>query len=122
MTGLLISASLGCARSDWIQFDARHGRRQLEWQGNVTRSDGAYGPDLIYLRLRQSGPKVTGTFSFSPGPTKDVLLEGMLSGDVLRFCSRGGAVTAELQVNGEAMSGTATAAAGPVKLEIHRQP
>src|SRR5262249_60341505 len=93
-----------------------------EGQETSTTPAGAYGPGLIYLSLRQSGPKVTGTFSLSPGPNKDVPLEGAISGDVLRFRGRGGLVTAELQVNGDDMSGTGTSAAGPIRIEIHRQP
>jgi hypothetical protein len=122
VAGLIVSASLGCARPDWIQSTLVTVDVTGEWQGNVTRPAGAYGPGLISLSLRQSGPKVTGTFSLSPGPNKDVPLEGTISGDVLRFQSRGGLVTAELQVNGDDMSGTGTSTAGSIRIEIHRQP
>jgi len=122
VAGLVLSASFACARSDWIQSTLVTVEVSGEWQGNITRPAGAYGPGLIYLSLRQSGPKVTGTFSLSPGPNKDVPLEGAISGDVLRFRGRGGLVTAELQVNGDDMSGTGTSAAGPIRIEIHRQP
>src|SRR5215813_6048265 len=115
VAGLVLSASFACARSDWIQSTLVTVEVSGEWQGNITRPAGAYGPGLIYLSLRQSGPKVTGTFSLSPGPNKDVPLEGTISGDVLRFQGRGGLVTAELQVTG-------TSAAGPIRIEIHRQP
>jgi len=120
VAGLIVSASLGCARPDWIQSTLVTVDVSGEWQGNITRPAGAYGPGLIYLSLRQSGPKVTGTFSL--GVNKDVPLEGTLSGDVLRIQGRGGAVTAELQVNGDDMSGTGTTAVGPIRIEIHRQP
>ena len=122
VAGLIVFASFACARSDWIQSTLVTVDVSGEWQGNITRPAGAYGPGLIYLSLRQSGPKVTGTFSLSPGPSKDVPLEGTLSGDVLRIQGRGGAVTAELQVNGDDMSGTGTTAVGPIRIEIHRQP
>jgi len=118
--GLIVSALLACARPDWIQSTLVTVDVTGEWQGNITRPAGAYGPGLIYLSLRQSGPKVTGTFSL--GPNKDVPLEGTISGDVLRFQGRGGLVTAELQVNGDDMSGMGTSAAGPIRIEIHRQP
>jgi len=122
VAGLLVSGILGCTRPDWIQSTLVTVDVSGEWQGNVNRPAGAYGPGLIYLSLRQSGPKVTGTFSYSPGPAKDVPLEGTLSGDVLRFRARGGSVTADLQVSGDDMSGTGTTAAGPIRIEIHRQP
>ena len=120
VAGMIVSASLGCARPDWIQSTLVTVDVSGEWQGNITRPAGAYGPGLIYLSLRQSGPKVTGTFSL--GVNKDVPLEGKLSGDVLRIQGRGGAVTAELQVNSDDMSGMGTTAAGPIRIEIHRQP
>jgi hypothetical protein len=122
VAGLLVSATLSCTRPDWIQSTLVTVDVSGEWQGNVTRLGGSYGPGLIQLSLQQSGPKVKGTFSFSPGPTKDVPLEGTISGDVLRFRSRSGSVTAELQVNGDDMSGTGTTVGGPVRLEIHRRP
>ena len=120
VAGLIVSTLLSCARPDWIQSTLVTVDVSGEWQGNITRPAGAYGPGLIYLSLRQSGPKVTGTFSL--GVNKDVPLEGTLSGDVLRIQGRGGAVTAELQVNGDDMSGTGTTAVGPIRIEIHRQP
>jgi|SRR5690349_16130044 len=76
VAGLLVSGILGCTRPDWIQSTLVTVDVSGEWQGNVNRPAGAYGPGLIYLSLRQSGPKVTGTFSYSPGPAKDVPLEG----------------------------------------------
>jgi len=120
--GLFACGSLGCTRPDWIQSTLVTIDVSDEWQGNLTRPAGAYGPGLIRLSLQQSGPKVTGTFSFSPGPTKDVPIDGTFSGDVFRFRTRTGSVTAELQVNGDEMSGTGTTSAGPVAYEIRRQP
>jgi len=117
---LLVSGLVGCTRPDWIQSTLVTVDVSGSWQGNVTRPAGAYGPGLIQLQLQQSGPKVTGTLSFSPGPIKDVPLEGTVSGDVLRFRTRSGSVTAELQVNGDEMSGTGTTAAGSIVYEIHR--
>jgi hypothetical protein len=129
VAGLILSASFACARSDWIQSTLVTVEVSGEWQGNITRPAGAYGPGLIYLTFRQSGHKVTGTFSL--GVNKDVPLEGTISVDVLRFQGRGGLVTAELQVNGDDMSGTgtsdqdrdsSTAVAGAVRLSTARSP
>jgi hypothetical protein len=119
---LLVSGLVGCTRPDWIQSTLVTVDVSGSWQGNVTRPAGAYGPGLVQLQLQQSGPKVTGTLSFSPGPTKDVPIDGTVSGDVLRLRTRTGSVTAELQVSGDEMSGTGTTAAGAVVYEIHRQP
>lgn len=136
MVGLLVSGALGCVRPDWIQSTLVTVDVSGEWQGNVTKPTASYGPSLIQLNLQQSGPKVTGTFSFSPGPstspgpTKDVPLEGTISGDVLSFRNFNGSVTAELQVNGDTMKGAGTllevlngqSRSGPVTFDIHRRP
>ena len=63
VAGLLVSGILGCTRPDWIQSTLVTVDVSGEWQGNISRPAGAYGPGLISLSLRQSGPKVTGTFS-----------------------------------------------------------
>src|SRR5207247_4480462 len=69
MVGLLVAGALGCTRSDWIQSTLVTVDVSGEWQGNLSKPTASYGPSLIQLKLQQSGPKVTGTFSFSTGPT-----------------------------------------------------
>ena len=136
MGGLLVSGALGCTRSDWIQSTLVTADVSGEWQGNLTKQSASYGPSLIQLNLHQSGPKVTGTFSFGPGPTAspssttNLPLEGTVSGDVFSFRNLNGSVTADLQVDGDAMKGAGTilevlngqARTGPVSIEIHRRP
>jgi len=120
-TLLLVFGASGCPRSDWIQSTLVTVDVTGVWQGNAIRP-AAYGTGFMELTLQQNGPKVTGQLSLSPGPTKNVPIEGSIAGDVFRFQNATKSVTGELQVNGDEMVGSGMLATGPTTFNLTRKP
>ena len=103
LIGLLVLASAGCARRDWVSdllvltdvTGTWEGTAMINWA--VGTSTKTRVP--ITMVLQQSGPKVTGELSWSRGQGR---VEGVVAGEVLTF-SEG--ITAELAVDGDEMWG-----------------
>ena len=102
LIGLLLLASAGCARRDWVSDLLVLTDVTGTWEGWI-RSNywGATGVRIpITLVLQQSGPKVTGELLWSSGQGR---VEGVVNGEVLTF-SEG--IKVELAVDGDEMWGT----------------
>jgi hypothetical protein len=100
LIGVLVLASAGCARRDWVSDLLVLTDVTGTWEGWV-RGAGLGGRAPISLVLQQSGPKVTGELSWSRGQGR---VEGVVSGEVLTF-SEG--IKVELAVDGDEMWGRA---------------
>ena len=116
-----LAVSSGCARPDWIEQTLVTVDVTGVWRGDYTRG---HGRGDIELTLQQSGPKVMGQVMFSqgtgPGPSNGPL-EGTVTGDIFRFHDARGALTAELQVNGDEMTGSGLGPFGPTRINLRRQ-
>jgi len=103
LIGLLVLASAGCARRDWVSDLLVLTDVTGTWEGSARVNWGtgsASGMNLpITLVLQQAGPKVTGELSWSGGQRR---LEGVVNGEVLTF--REG-IKVELAVDGDEMWG-----------------
>jgi len=103
LIGLLVLASTGCARRDWVSDLLVLTDVTGTWEGTLrTGSGGALGVGFrapITLVLQQSGPKVTGELSWSQGLGR---VDGVVTGEVLTF-SEG--INVELAVDGDEMWG-----------------
>jgi hypothetical protein len=102
LIGMLLLASAGCARRDWVSDLLVLTDVTGTWEGTVRTGFGlrmasVSGP--ITLVLQQSGPKVTGELSWSQGHGR---VEGVVNGEVLTF-SEG--IKVELAVDGDEMWG-----------------
>ena len=95
---LLVLASDGCARRDWVSDLLVLTDVTGTWEGTVR---GFYPPNAITMVLQQSGPHVTGQLSWSRGEGR---VAGVVTGEVLTF-SEG--IKVELAVDGDEMWGTA---------------
>jgi len=105
LIGVLVLASAGCARRDWVSDLLVLTDVSGTWEGSL-RSNyfGAIGAGVrtpITLVLQQSGPKVTGELSWSRGQGR---VGGVVTGEVLTF-SEG--IKVELAVDGDEMWGMA---------------
>ena len=101
--GFLVLTVAGCARPDWIEQTLVTVDVTGVWRGSDQIGT------QIQLTLQQNGPKVTGritTNDFRHGDTGG-LIEGTVTGDIFRFHDARGSLTAELQVNGDEMTGLA---------------
>jgi len=96
--GLLLLASAGCARRDWVSELLVLTDVTGTWEGTVRAVGQPRVP--ITMVLQQTGPKVTGELSWSLGQGP---VEGVVAGEVLTF-SEG--IKAELAVDGAEMWGT----------------
>jgi hypothetical protein len=111
---LLVVASAGCARRDWVSDLLVLTDVTGTWEGSVTVRIHGRGPTTsnvpIWLALQQSGPKVTGELRWLLGqetvayPYRHGRVEGLVSGEVLTL-SEG--IRADLAVDGDEMWGTA---------------
>src|SRR5262245_14157449 len=98
-----ILASAGCARRDWVSDLLVLTDVTGTWEGWAMSRYGTHGnvPRApMTMVLQQSGPKVTGEFSWSRGQGR---VEGVVNGEVLTF-SEG--IKVELAVDGDEMWGT----------------
>jgi hypothetical protein len=108
LIGLLLLASAGCARRDWVSDLLVLADVTGTWEGWVKGAGyepWAGGPAgtpsaPITMVLQQSGPKVTGELLWSSGQGR---VEGVVNGEVLTF-SEG--IKVELAVDGDEMWGT----------------
>jgi hypothetical protein len=110
---LLVLASAGCARRDWVSDLLVLTDVTGTWEGSVkvrTTVSGQHALDVpIRLALQQSGPKVTGELRWLKNesvayPYRHGRVEGLVSGEVLTL-SEG--IRADLAVDGDEMWGTA---------------
>ena len=107
----------GCARADWIDRTLVTVDVTGTWEG--TTSTGA----LWQLVLEQEGTRVQGSWRRLGGQSGSVvttsgLIEGTVAGDVVSFQS--GAVTGEMRVSGEAMSGSVFSSSGNSPVTLRR--
>src|SRR5262245_16905456 len=104
LIGMLLLASAGCARRDWVSDLLVLTDVTGTWEGTVMGRTfmGAGGMPRapITMVLQQSGPKVTGELSWSRGQGR---VEGVVTGEVLTF-SEG--IKVELAIDGDEMWGT----------------
>jgi hypothetical protein len=98
LIGLLVLASAGCARRDWVSDLLVLTDVTGTWEGSV-RGIGI-GRAPITMVLQQSGPKVTGELSWSRGQGR---VEGVVTGEMLSFSV---GIRGELAVDGDEMWGT----------------
>jgi hypothetical protein len=102
LIGLLVLASAGCARRDWVSDLLVLTDVTGTWEGWVRTGAGLRVSAVrapVTLVLQQSGPKVTGELSWSQGQGR---VEGVVTGEVLTF-SKG--INVELAVDGDEMWG-----------------
>ena len=129
--GLLVLASAGCARKDWVTDLLVLTDVTGTWQGWATFSvegdPGMRPRGPITLVLEQKGPKVIGRFlPLAGGPVMQI--EGTVAGEVLTFAT--GTVSGELKIDGDEMAGVVQRAEiqggvalihCPCKLELRRE-
>src|SRR5262245_56435314 len=110
---LLVLASAGCARRDWVSDLLVLTDVTGTWEGSVrvrTPISGQQAVNVpVRLALQQSGSKVTGELRWLKHesvayPYRHGRVEGLVSGDVLTL-SEG--IRADLAVDGDEMWGTA---------------
>jgi len=104
LIGVLVLASAGCARRDWVSDLLVLTDVTGTWEGWVSTSGtggGVVPRSPATMVLQQSGPKVTGELSWARGRGR---VEGVVTGEVLTF-SEG--IKVELAVDGDEMWGTA---------------
>jgi|SRR5262245_23927875 len=101
LIGVLVLASAGCARRDWVSDLLVLTDVSGTWEGSMRGAGPMTGVPRtsITLVLQQSGPKVTGELSWSRGQGR---VEGTVTGEVLTF-SEG--IKVELAVDGDEMWG-----------------
>ena len=95
LIGLLVLASAGCARRDWVSDLLVLTDVTGTWEGSVSGVPGVRRP--VTMVLQQTGPRVTGQLL-------GLRVEGVVSGEVVTFSV---GVGAELTVDGDEMLGTA---------------
>ena len=104
LIGLLLLASAGCARRDWVSDLLVLTDVTGTWEGTLkvgptaAMFSGVSAP--ITMVLQQSGPKVTGELLWSSGQGR---VEGVVNGEVLTFSA---GIKVELAVDGDEMWGT----------------
>ena len=101
LIAVLILASAGCARRDWVSDLLVLTDVTGTWEGWVKQqlAGGSMPTFPIAMVLQQSGPKVSGELSWSRGQGR---VEGVVTGEVLTF-SEG--IKVELAVDGDEMWG-----------------
>ena len=120
LIGLLLLASAGCARRDWVSDLLVLTDVTGTWDGTVRAVGQPRAP--ITMVLQQNGPKVTGELSWARGQGR---VEGLVSGEVLTLNV---GIRAELAVDGNEMWGNtddslfaATAICRPCFLRFRRK-
>ena len=101
LIGVLVLASAGCVKRDWVSDLLVLTDVTGTWEGSVRNLYvvGLLPPTPITLVLQQTGPKVTGELSWSRGQGR---VEGVVKGEVLAL-SEG--IRAELAVDGDELWG-----------------
>ena len=101
---LLVLASAGCARRDWVSDLLVLTDVTGTWEGTAeTKPQGQRGVERfsdITMALQQRGSKVTGELSWRLGHGR---VEGVVTGEVLSFNA---GIIGELTVDGDEMTGT----------------
>ena len=104
LIGLVVLASAGCARRDWVSDLLVLTDVTGTWEGWVTSNGGGSAiPTVsapIMMVLEQRGSKVTGELSWSRGHGR---VEGVVTGEVLTFNA---GILGELAVDGDEMWGS----------------
>jgi len=123
LIGLILFASVGRARRDWVSDLLVLTDVTGTWEGSVTISKPVVQSFGITMALRQRGPKVTGELSW---PQAGGELEGVVTGEVLSF--NRGPIRGELTVDGDEMTGKVFGPAGstvyncgPCQLHFRRE-
>jgi hypothetical protein len=119
LIGLLILASAGCTRRDWVDDLLVLTDVTGEWRGSIEWR----GPPNFSLILHQSGARVTGNSSGTLNGT----VEGLVNGEAFAFSILGTPVRAALTIDGDEMTGylggtTAWASTSrcPCKVDLRR--
>ena len=112
LIALLLLASAGCARRDWVSDMLTLADVTGSWTGSVTceikMATFTTRTVSFDATFRQSGSRVTGRLSWSLPVMgmRDVELEGAVNGDLISFTGRAvSAVSAEATVDGDEMTG-----------------
>ncbi len=121
LIGLLLLASAGCTRRDWVSDMLVLTDVSGTWEATyITRNQ----PNRTFLlTLRQSGTRVTGEASGVSWASSAIegSLEGVVNGEVFTFTLSSGA-RAEVHRDGEEMSGTIEGPGGifyPCPCQVH---
>ncbi len=98
----------GCARPDWIEQTLVTVDVTGVWQGRYISSSSG---DLELTLQQPGGSKVTGQIRLLGGNFRlSGPIEGTVTGDVFRFHESRGQAKSEVQVKGDEMDGSGTAA------------
>jgi hypothetical protein len=123
--GFLVLIVAGCTHPDWIEQTLVTVDVTGEWRGSWASSvPGVFAGDRpVVLTLTQKGPKVTGQITMgaqSNGPYGPI--EGTVSGDIFGFHDLRNRVNAQLQVNGDEMTGRGTDGGFAATVTLRRVP
>jgi hypothetical protein len=110
LLGLLLLASTGCARRDWVSDMLTFADVTGTWTGSYVCDSRSSGVGVEFgATFRQSGSRVTGTISSAYSRARYIELEGVVNGDVLSFTGR--SLSVQATVDGDDMSGVLTGTA-----------
>ena len=105
LIGLLILASAGCTRRDWVGNLLVLTDVSGTWSGSIDWR----GPPNFSLTLQQAGARVTGESSAAPrGSPLNGKVEGLVNGEVFGFSIMGGVgspVRGVVTIDGDEMAG-----------------
>ena len=105
LVGLLILASAGCTRRDWVSDLLVLTDVSGTWNGTLQWS----GPANFSWTLQQDGARVTGESSMTPSGTLNGRVEGLVNGEVFAFTVSGpSTVRGALTIDGDEMTGEVT--------------
>ena len=107
LIGLLLLASVGCARRDWVSDILTLGEVTGTWAGSAVCKSGTTTRTVSFgATFRQSGSRVTGQLSSSSSLLLiwNVEVEGAVNGDAISFTGR--RVSAEATVDGDEITGS----------------
>jgi hypothetical protein len=106
LIGLLILASAGCTRRDWVDDMLVLTDVSGTWNGTVQWTGPGTGPVNFSWTLQQSGARVTGESSMMPALAMHGRVEGLVNGEVFAFTVSGSTtVRGALTVDGDEMAG-----------------
>jgi len=111
----------GCAKQDWIDRTLVTVDVTGVWSGSLR---GSQAPRDVRLELKQEGSKVTGTMRLLPAFTPDETLspiEGNVAGDLFTFHDPRGALSGELTVGEDEMTGRAEGLYGQRGITLRRE-
>jgi len=111
LIALLVLASAGCARRDWVSDMLMLADVTGTWTGSCACEGRASSRGIVTFgaTFRQSGSRVTGALSLW-GARGVMEVEGVLNGDVFHLTGPG--LSADATVDGDEMSGRLLASAG----------